>query len=182
MALLAEELVEEWLNRSGYFTIRGVKLGVHEIDLLAIKPGPEDLLCRHLEVQASVRPVTYFTRLPKEIQKLTGRPGSSAKLRTQRELSAGVDEWVFRKFDQPAKQALRDRLVPRQQWSRELVVHHVKHELEVELVRKAGILVHRLATVLVALNQNALLLEGAAGAHLADLVSLTGLDPIQWTG
>ena len=33
MALLAEELVEEWLNRQGYFTIRGIKFGVHEIDL-----------------------------------------------------------------------------------------------------------------------------------------------------
>ena len=28
MALLAESLVEEWLNRDGYFTIRGVKHGV----------------------------------------------------------------------------------------------------------------------------------------------------------
>jgi hypothetical protein len=32
MALLAEEIVEEWLNRQGYFTIRGIKKGVHEID------------------------------------------------------------------------------------------------------------------------------------------------------
>jgi hypothetical protein len=42
MALLAEELVEEWLNRTGYFTIRGLKLGVHEVDLLAVhivRPG-----------------------------------------------------------------------------------------------------------------------------------------------
>ena len=37
MALLAEEIVEEWLNRQGYFTIRGVKVGVHEIDLLAVR-------------------------------------------------------------------------------------------------------------------------------------------------
>jgi len=37
MSLLAEEIVEEWLNRDGYFTIRGIKLGVHEIDLLALK-------------------------------------------------------------------------------------------------------------------------------------------------
>lgn len=57
MALLAEELVEEWLNRKGYFTIRGVKLGVHEIDLLAIRPSDAGLECRHLEVQASVRPL-----------------------------------------------------------------------------------------------------------------------------
>ena len=27
MALLAEEVVEEWLNRQGYFTIRGIRLG-----------------------------------------------------------------------------------------------------------------------------------------------------------
>jgi len=38
MALLAEEVVEEWLNRKGYFTIRGVKVGVDEIDILAIRP------------------------------------------------------------------------------------------------------------------------------------------------
>jgi hypothetical protein len=37
MALLAEEIVEEWLNRHGYFTICGIKMGVHEIDLLAVK-------------------------------------------------------------------------------------------------------------------------------------------------
>ncbi len=36
MALLAEEVVEEWLNRNGYFTIRGIKVGVDEIDTLAI--------------------------------------------------------------------------------------------------------------------------------------------------
>jgi hypothetical protein len=34
MALLAESLVEEWLNRSGFFTMRGIKCGVNELDLL----------------------------------------------------------------------------------------------------------------------------------------------------
>jgi hypothetical protein len=33
---MTEELVEEWLNRKGYFTIRGVKLCVQEMDLLAM--------------------------------------------------------------------------------------------------------------------------------------------------
>jgi len=28
MALLAESVVEEWLNRNGFFTIRGIKHGV----------------------------------------------------------------------------------------------------------------------------------------------------------
>jgi hypothetical protein len=39
VALLAESLVEEWLNRQNFFTIRGVKHGIDEIDLLAIRSG-----------------------------------------------------------------------------------------------------------------------------------------------
>ena len=37
MALLGEQLVDEWLNRIGFFTLRGIKRGVHEIDLLGIR-------------------------------------------------------------------------------------------------------------------------------------------------
>jgi hypothetical protein len=99
-------------NRTGYFTIRGVKLGVHEIDLLAIRHGTAGLECRHLEVQASVRPVSYVTRVPKDIQKASGRAASSAKARTDDELRQGIQEWVQKKFDHPAKRALRNRLAP----------------------------------------------------------------------
>ncbi|MGE0557802.1 MAG: hypothetical protein AB7E73_12575 [Burkholderiales bacterium] len=88
MALLAEEIVEEWLNRQGYFTIRGIKVGVHEIDLLAVKHHvdgkPE---CRHLEVQASMRPVSYISRVPKRDQK-NSRAKNSAK-RSVEELVVG---------------------------------------------------------------------------------------------
>ena len=73
MTLLAEELVEEWLNRNGYFTIRGIKLGVHEIDLLALRVNGSAIEARHIEVQASVHPVSYFSPLPKEVRKTTGR-------------------------------------------------------------------------------------------------------------
>jgi len=36
MALLDEQLVEEWLNTQQFFTMRGIKCGVDEIDLLAL--------------------------------------------------------------------------------------------------------------------------------------------------
>lgn len=62
MALLAEEIVEEWLNRQGYFTIRGVKIGVHEMDLLAVRFNAGAIDCRQTEVQASVRPVSRRPR------------------------------------------------------------------------------------------------------------------------
>ncbi len=92
MALLAEELVEEWLNRQGYFTIRGIKLGVHEMDLLAIRPTLHGVECRQVEVQASVRPVSYITRVPLEEQRATGRAANSAKPRSDEQLRQGVRE------------------------------------------------------------------------------------------
>lgn len=172
MALLAEEIVEEWLNRAGYFTARGVKIGVHEIDLLAIRPLPSGLECRHIEVQASVRPVSYVTRVPKEIQLSTGRAPGSAKVRSDEELRQGIHEWIQKKFDHPSKQMARERLAPGQQWSRELVLNRVKSEREAELIEEAGITVHRLASILKDLQLPGLI-EGAAGAHLVDLVSMT---------
>lgn len=172
MALLAEELVEEWLNRKGYFTIRGVKLGVHEIDLLAVRQTGKTLECRHVEVQASVRPVGYMTRVPKDVQRATGRAASSTKVRTDGELRQGIREWIEKKYDHPEKRKLRSQLAPGP-WSRELVVHQIKFEHELELVRDAGITVHRLSDVLRELGSGQLLLEGAAGGHLVDLVSMT---------
>jgi hypothetical protein len=173
MALLAEELVEEWLNRHGYFTIRGIKLGVHEIDLLAIRPDGKKLECRQLEVQASVRPISYITRVPIEVQRRTGKAPGSAKVRHDDELRQGVREWIKKKFDHPEKQRLRNQLAPGP-WSRELVVHVVKHERELDLIREEGVTVWRLTDMVAELKKGGLRLEGAGGAHLLDLVAMAG--------
>jgi hypothetical protein len=63
MPLLAETLVDEWLNRRGFFTVRGIKDGVEEIDLLGVRPTSNGLEGWHVEVQASFRPVNYITPL-----------------------------------------------------------------------------------------------------------------------
>lgn len=69
MALLGEEVVEEWLNRRGYFTIRGIKLGVHEIDILAFRPKANgNHESRHIEVQISTNPIAYL-RSPRRFKK-----------------------------------------------------------------------------------------------------------------
>jgi len=39
MAALAESLVDAWLNRQGFFTVRGLKHGIDEIDLLGVRPN-----------------------------------------------------------------------------------------------------------------------------------------------
>ena len=171
MALLAEELVQEWLSRQGYFTIRGIKVGVHEIDLLAIRPTATGLECRHIEVQASMRPVSYITRVPSAIQKAEGRAATSSKTRSGEELREGVREWIAKKFDLPAKARLRDQLAPGP-WSRELVVHKVYQARELELIAEHGVVVLSLGRVVGELKAGSQALEGAAGAHLADLVAL----------
>jgi hypothetical protein len=172
MALLAEEIVEEWLNRQGYFTIRGIKLGVHEIDLLAVRFTSGGCECRHIEVQASIRPVSYLTKLPKDVVKSTGRAAGSAKVRLDTELEAGIREWIHKKYDHPVKKKARLRLAPGP-WSRELVVHEVKFPGELEIIAKLGVTVRKLADVLEELKCTQTILPGAAGAHLVDLIALT---------
>jgi len=87
-ARLAEELVEAWLNRQGYFTIGGIKIGVHEIDLLAVKHPAAGTECRHVEVQGSMRLVGYISPVPAALRK-TGRAAGSAR-RTKKGFVEGV--------------------------------------------------------------------------------------------
>jgi hypothetical protein len=170
MALLAEEIVEEWLNRQGYFTIRGIKMGVHEIDLLAVKwQANGKTECRHIEVQASMRPVSYISRVPKEGQK-AGRAANSAK-RTEQELVQGVTEWVERKFRRADKQALMAKLWD-SGWSSELVVNVVKSEEELKLIASHGIKIHRLNDIVNALANKAFLIGSASGADIVDLIHI----------
>lgn len=171
MALLAEEIVEEWLNCQGYFTIRGIKLGVQEIDLLAMKVTDEQIECRHIEVQASIRPVSYLSSVPREVQKKTGRAPMSAKKRSIDELKQGVQEWVEKKYLLKKKQKLRDALYPGV-WSFELVVHKVKHPEELDLIAEQNVKIYRLHDVIEELSSEEFLIDSTSGAPLVDLILL----------
>lgn len=170
MALLAEEIVEEWLNRKGYFTIRGIKIGVHEIDLLAVKwlkNGKAE--CRHIEVQASMRPVSFISRVPKKDQKAGRRPNSAK--RSDEELRQGVTEWVETKFLRPDKKALM-ALLWNGDWSSELVVNVVKSEEEVKLIESLGIVILRLNEIISELATGGFVIGGASGADIVDLIHM----------
>ncbi len=170
MALLAEEIVEEWLNRQGYFTIRGIKLGVNEIDLLAVKLGQNGKVeCRHIEVQASMRPVSYISRVPKEIQR-NGKAANSAA-RSPEELVDGVVEWVDKKFRSDKKKTLMQTLW-QGLWSSELVLNVVKSQHEVDLIRGHDIKVHWLKDIITSLADEKFPVNSAAGADLIDLIHM----------
>lgn len=171
MALLAEVIVEEWLNRQGYFTMRGIKLGVDEIDLLAIRLRDGALECRHLEVQASMRPVSYISRVPKAVQK-SGRAPNSAK-RSDDELRIGVREWVDNKFNKQKKLDLMRQLAPGP-WTRELVIHRVKSAEEVTMINKLDVRILHLGMIVSELRATStpepILIASAGGADFMDLV------------
>ena len=171
MALLAEEIVEEWLNRTGHFTIRGVKLGVHEVDLLAVRFDSKlGAVCRHIEVQASMRPISYISRVPKVEQK-AGVAANSAKSRTDDQLLQGIEEWIEKKFHQAKKLALFKSIFP-SKWTSELVLNVVKDDREIELIRAHGVLVHRLPDILDQMNHPSNVIKSAAGTDFIDLMQL----------
>jgi hypothetical protein len=176
MALLGEEVVEEWLNRNGYFTIRGIKIGVQEIDILAFKPDSKGRHeCRHIEVQASSNPIAYISKVPKRIQDARGIGPDNAKERTQDELKEGIMEWVEKKFNHPKKIEMRKKLFPGD-WSRELVVNAVKHSGELELFREAGINIINLRDIVREMGQTNTIIQSAAGGDLFNLMRLEQKD------
>jgi hypothetical protein len=174
MALLAEEIVEEWLNRDGWFTIRGIKIGVQEIDILAIKSTKDEIACRHLEVQASFNPVGYLTKVSKDQQK-AGQKAGSAKARSDEQLNLSVREWIRQKFDHPKKVTQRKRLFDGA-WTRELVVHKLRYPMELEFIRAAGVTVHELTAVITSLRRKNTIVPRAAGADFIELVTGFNLD------
>jgi len=137
MARLGEEVIIEWLNCNGYFTIRSVKVGSSEIDVLAIKPlAGGGHHCRHIEVQLSPHPMSYIA---------AGSMG--AKKKTDEELRAAVKGWVDKKFNRPKVVDLRNGLCEGE-WTNELVLWNVRYENEVREIERLGIKVWRLKTIL----------------------------------
>jgi hypothetical protein len=58
-------------------------------------------------------------------------------------------------------------------WTRELVVHVVQHQRELELLAQEGVIVHQLAEIVAEMKNGPRLLDGAAGGSLLDLVALS---------
>jgi hypothetical protein len=131
MALLAESLVEEWLNRNRFFTIRGIKHGLAEIDLLAIRHEADtSVIGWHVEVQVSFRPVTYIAKLTDDMARVLKRVRTNASARTPDQIETCASEWVQSKFKADAKAKARERLWPHVQWQYHLVHARVRERRE----------------------------------------------------
>lgn len=171
MALLAESLVDEWLNRKGFFTVRGIKHGVGEIDLLGVRPSQGSLEAWHVEVQASFRPIGYIAPLTKESVAGFARSKTSMKARSSTLLQSSVAAWVEKKFTSKSKVAARELAWPQLKW-KYVVVHAVVREpAELEAMEFHGIEIIPLHRVLTELSHDAATgIKGGAGTDLSEVI------------
>jgi hypothetical protein len=173
MALLAESLVVEWLNRDGYFTIRGLKHGVGEIDLLAVRPQPDgSVVGWHVEVQASFRPIGYIGKRTDDMVTEFGGGPNSARVRTPEQVDVCARQWVEDKFRDPNKIRLRERPWRGVAWSFHLVHAVVREPRELEVFTAAGVTCHPFHELLATLSRRSKgSFSGSAGGDLAEIVS-----------
>jgi hypothetical protein len=168
---LAEQLVEEWLNRNGFFTIRGMRLGVNEIDLLAIKPTPTGIEARHVEVQVSFRPISYLGKLNKEEQKELGyKSANSAGKRPARVIKAGIAAWVDKKFFSAKKRKMREMVLSEAKWQYQLVHAEVHHQDELKFIQKHGVKTIRLDSIVAELCASKHPFSMGAGTDISELI------------
>jgi hypothetical protein len=173
VALLGESLVEEWLNRDGFFTIRGVKHGVGEMDLLAVRPQSDgSVIGWHVEVQISFRPIGYIAKLTRDILGESKRSPSSVVKRTSEQVESCARQWVQAKFRAADKARLRDRLWPGTCWEFHFVHAIAKYPRELEVIASEGIILHPFHEILSTLaRRKAHSFSGSAGGDLAEIVS-----------
>lgn len=174
MALLAESLVEEWLNRNGFFTIRGVKHGSNEVDLLAVKPDTNgSIIGWHVEVQVSMRPVGYIGKWTKEDIKKLGVGANSAKRRTKNQINRCARAWVDKKFKALSKKKLRDSLWPgvKVKWTYHLVHGIVREDQELREFSKNAVKTYPFHKILEDLSiRKKGSFSGYAGGDLAEII------------
>lgn len=169
MALLGESLVEEWLNRDGFFTIRGVKHGVGEMDLLAVRQVQNGQVTGwHVEVQISFRPIGFIAPLLKS----SAHNRRSIRARTDQEVDKCARQWVEDKYRDPRKVRLRNQLWPGVTWEFHFIHAVTKYPRELDVIAKEGVIVHPFHEILSSLaNRGVHSFSGSAGGDLAEIVS-----------
>lgn len=170
MAALAESLVDEWLNRQGFFTVRGLKHGVDEIDLLGVRPSSAGCEAWHVEVQASFRPIGYISPLLSAHVPAFARSKKSARQRPSHIIAECAASWVQGKFLRQSKKKARDSAWPGLDWKLVFVHAVVKDQKELDQIAAEGVKVLPLHYVLANLRHRAGRLKGGAGTDLAELI------------
>ena len=158
MALLDEQLVEEWLNRKQFFTMRGIKCGVDEIDLLAVRYSKTQNYYWHVEVQVSYRPIGYIGG------------DTNARKRSKAEIEAGARLWVEKKFTSTKKRDKRNEILPNADWEYVFVHGEVKDAYNLECIERLGVTLVTYRQVLAELRDGANSTSSSVASNIAEML------------
>jgi hypothetical protein len=159
----------EWFNRHGCFTVRGVKHGLGEMDLLAVRPQSDGVVGWDVEVTVSFRPIGYIAREPAGDSR--GK-GSYVRKRTSEQVRAYARDWVEAKFRSTDKAQLRSELWPGVRWSFHLVHGVVRYPLKLEVLTSEGVTCHPFHQLLSDLSQcDDRSFSGSTSYDLAGIIS-----------
>jgi hypothetical protein len=171
MALLAETLVDEWLNRQGFFTVRGIKHGNDEIDLLGVRPAESGLEAWHVEVQASFRPIGYIAPVTDEIATRFNATSKSARKRPPEIVAGCAEAWVRSKFTKERKITVREQAWPGLEWKFVFVHAIVREPEELRKIAACGVRLVPLHQVLAGLEHEvAKGIRGGAGTDFSEII------------
>ena len=160
------------MNRQGIFTMRGIKDGVSEMDLVGVAQNKQGVIEGfHIECQVSFRPVSYVTPLTEEYSKQYGKAKTSAWKRPPEVVRDCVIAWIEKKFDHKDKKKVRESLWPGITWQKILVHGVIKNsDEEIELSRRL-----RMVSFHEVLRDTCFRAHGgypgAVGADLVDIVT-----------
>jgi Holliday junction resolvase-like predicted endonuclease len=141
---IIENIVANWFNSKGYFLIKNLKVGVNEIDILAIRLNSDQKIndAVHIEVQCSSNPIGYIGGTP------------SAKKRDASEVELGVAAYIEKKFNNKKITDVIKNLVGNK-YRKMFICGKLKEEDTVKYFEKNGIMVKRVWEIFKEIKNNA---------------------------
>src|SRR3989344_4665719 len=129
---IIENIVANWFNSKGYFLIKNLKVGVNEIDILAVKLNNNQKVddSIHIEVQCSSNPIGYIGG------------SSSAKKRNASGIESGVAAYIDKKFNNKKIKNVIERLIGNK-YRKMFICGKLKDESTIKYFKKNGIKVMR---------------------------------------
>ena len=159
---LIENIVSTWFQAKGYFLIQNLKVGVYEVDILAVKLGEEQKFIDavHVEIQCSSNPIGYIGGSP------------SAKKRTAEEIEEGVQAYIDKKFEHPKTREVIERLLGKD-YRRMFVCGNLKDESTIGFFKQKGVEVIRVWEIFEDVLKNLGELKTAPGNRYHQLLHLS---------
>lgn len=164
---LIEDIIANWFNSKGYFLIRNLKIGVNEVDILAIKLSNrhqiEDSI--HIEVQCSTKPIGYIGG------------SKSAKKRTSEDVDNGVTDYINKKFNNKKIKDVIEQLIG-SKYRKIFICGKLKDEDTLKYFIKNGVEVMRVWEILEKIKFKEEKYKTSAGNRYYQLLYINGINKI----